>query len=42
MSKSLELENKPLGKSFMYAKKNNGPKIDPCGTPALMEDHLDD
>ena len=30
MSKSLELENKPLGKSFMYAKKNNGPQQRRC------------
>lgn len=26
--KSFGLESKPLGKSFMYTKKNNGPKID--------------
>ena len=41
-AKSLGLESNPLGKSFMYTKKNNGPKIDPWGTPGLMEDHLDD
>ena len=29
-AKSLGWENNPLGKSFMYTKKNNGPKIDPC------------
>ena len=28
-AKSLVLESNPLGKSFMYTKKNNGPKIDP-------------
>ena len=27
-AKSLGLENNPLGKSFKYTKKNNGPKID--------------
>ena len=36
------LESNPLGKSFMYTKKNNGHKIDPWGTPALMGDYLDD
>ena len=39
--KSFGLESKPLGKSFMYTKKNNGPKIDNWGTPALIGDHLD-
>ena len=24
------MESNPLRKSFEYAKKNNGPKIDPC------------
>jgi hypothetical protein len=24
------------GKSLMYNKKNNGPKIEPCGTPHLI------
>lgn len=24
------------GKSFMYNKNNNGPKVDPCGTPTVM------
>ena len=28
-AKSLGLESNPLGKSFMYTKKNNGPKTDP-------------
>ena len=41
-AKSLGLESNPLGKLFMYTKKNNGLKIGPWGTPALMGDHLDD
>ena len=40
-AKSLGLESNLLGKSFIYTKKNNGPKIDPWGTPALIGDHLD-
>ena len=41
-AKIFGLESNPLGKSFMYTKKKNWPKIDPSGTPTLMEDHLDD
>ena len=41
-AKSLGLENNPLGKSFKYTKKNNGPKIDRWGNPALMGDLLED
>ena len=41
-AKSLGLDINLLGKSFMYAKKNNGPKLDSWGTPALMGDYLDD
>ena len=36
-AKSLGLQSNRLGKSLMYTKKNNGPKIDSCGTPALRE-----
>ena len=25
-----------LGRSFMYIKNSNGPKKDPCNTPALI------
>ena len=24
-----------LGKSFMYIRNSNGPRIDPCGTPVV-------
>ena len=41
-AKSLGLDINLLGKSFMYAKKKNGPKLDSWGTPALMGDYLDD
>ena len=29
-------------RSFMHTKENNGPKIDPLGTPAFLGDQLDD
>ena len=28
--------DKHWGKSLIYNKKNNGPKIEPCGTPHLI------
>ena len=28
--------------SLMYTKNNNGPRMDPCGTPALMYTQSDD
>ena len=28
-------------RSFMYAKNNKGPKIDPCGTPHVISSVLD-
>ena len=41
-AKSLGSEINSLGNSFIYTKKNNGPKIDHWRTPALMGDYLDD
>ena len=35
-AKSFTFDIKLLGRSFMYIKNSNGPKIDPCGTPALI------
>ena len=26
------------GRSFMYIRKSNAPKIEPCGTPASTDD----
>jgi hypothetical protein len=30
-----------LGKSFMYNKKNKGPRIEPCGTPYLTSSQFE-
>ena len=30
-----------LGRPFMSIRKNNGPKIDPCGTPARTDNQLE-
>ena len=35
-AKSLTFNIKLLGRSFMHIKNSNGPKIDHCGTPALI------
>ena len=35
-AKRLTFDIKLLGRSFMYIKNSNGPKIDPCGTLALI------
>ena len=35
-SKRLTFDIKLLGRSFMYIKNNNGAKIDPFDTPALI------
>ena len=39
-AKSLGLKSNPLAKSFIYTKKNNGRKVHPWETPALMRHHL--
>ena len=33
---NLAVELSPLGKSLIYIKNNRGPRMDPCGTPALI------
>jgi len=30
-----------LGKSLMYTRNNNGPKIEPCGTPYFIVVHFE-
>ena len=35
-AKSFTFDIKLLGRSFIYIKNSNGPKIDPCGPPALI------
>ena len=32
---SLAFEDNPPDKSLIYIKNNNGPSMEPCGTPAL-------
>ena len=39
---SLTLEVIFSNKSLIYTKKNRGPKMDPCGTPALTGNQFDD
>ena len=34
-AKSLQFEDTPFDKSLMQIRSNNGPKIEPWGTPAL-------
>jgi hypothetical protein len=31
-----------LGRSLTYNRKNNGPRIEPCGTPCLMISHSEE
>ena len=39
---NLAMELSPSGRSLIYIKdKDRGLKIDPCGTPALIESQLD-
>ena len=38
-AKSLVLEDKPSVKSLIYIKNNNGPRVEPWGTPALTSVH---
>ena len=35
-AKSLGVQLTDEGKSLIYSKNNNGPRIDPCGTPKLL------
>ena len=34
-AKSLQFEKRSLYKSFTLIRTNKGPKIEPCGTPAV-------
>ena len=40
-AKSLTVDSNLSGRSFMYARKSNGPKIVPCGTPASTDDQFE-
>ena len=42
LAKSLTVSEIPLDKSFMDIKKNKGPNIEPCGTPASTGAHVED
>ena len=38
---SLTFEDNPSDESLRYIKNNNGPSMDPWGTPALTSDQLE-
>ena len=38
---SFTVDERLLLRSFMYIRKNSGPKIQPWGTPASIGDHED-
>ena len=38
---NLAVDEMPLVRSLMYIKKNKGPKIEPCGTPASTGVHAE-
>ena len=38
---SLTVDCKLSGRSFMYIRKSNGPKIEPCRTPESTDDQLE-
>ena len=38
---NLAIELSPSGRSLIYIKNNRGPRMDPCGTPALIGNQLD-
>ena len=40
-AKSLTEDSKPSGRSLMYIRKSNGPKIEPCGTLASTDDQFE-
>ena len=40
-AKNLTDEFIPTSRSFIYTKKNNGPRTEPWGTPALILPHDD-
>ena len=37
---NLTVDCKLSGRSFLYIRKSNGPKIESCGTPASTDDQL--
>ena len=41
-AKSLTVEFRPSGKSFIYIKNNSGPKTVPWGTPDVVATGADD
>ena len=41
LANNLGFETKFSGKSFMYIKKSNGPRIEPWGTPASTFVHVE-
>ena len=41
-AKSVVLEDKPLAKSLIHIKNNNGPRMESWGTPALTLAHKED
>ena len=41
-AKSLVLDDKPSAKSLIYTKNDNGPRMEPWGTPALPLAHEED
>ena len=40
-AKAIEKDSCGLNKSFVYKVNNNGPKIDPWGTPVVTSDELE-
>ena len=40
-AKSLAFVVKPSHKLLIYTKKNKGPKIEPCGIPAIIFDQFE-
>ena len=41
-AKSLVIDEKFLLRSLIYIKKKRGPKMEPCGTPAIIGNHVED
>ena len=41
-AKSLLIDDKFLRRSLIYIKKKRGPKMEPCRTPAIIGNHVED
>ena len=41
-SKSFVIDDKFLVRSLLYIKKKRGPKIEPCGTQSIVDNHVED